>query len=535
MKLFKRFWETPAAPYHFHGGLTLPAHKTCSTQNPVQNLPLSATYWLSLRQRDGQWLAPCVRVGEHVDGGSLIATPTTDEGVNLHAPTSGIITAIEPRYDRHSSNTLALTITLQADGADHFCKPLPSLDERFPREQLRARVSDCGVVGLGGAGFPTARKLALAAKHLVINAAECEPYISCDDMQIREHAAQIVRGAQLSAYILSVDSIHFGIENDKPQAIAALEKAIADAADPRISLTIIPARYPSGNSRQLFELLFNVRVNGKHAHDRGFICHNTATMKAVYDALTHGRPLLERYVTVSGSEIARPQVYRVRIGTPLTELIAQSGGTTPNSRLLIGGSMMGEPQLNAEVGLTKTTNCLLLLPETKAEPTSECIRCGRCSDACPMHLLPQQLYWYSRQQNSAALKNYRLFDCIECGICASVCPSRLPLVDYYRVSKDQLRTQERNEKNAARAQKRHQARLTRLAQQAAERKQKMQEKRAQLQTHQAQFAAETASAEHFDPTRIQADPQKQKMIAEAKARAEARRAARQSSTAGKNL
>ncbi|MDO4776754.1 MAG: electron transport complex subunit RsxC, partial [Cardiobacteriaceae bacterium] len=480
------------APHTFHGGLHVPGHKALSTGQPSRELPLAEHYCLSLRQRNGLLQTALVAEGERVLRGQTLTRENGAGSVPRHAPTSGTIIAISEHDDIHPLHQRAPAILIRPDGRDESAPALPALDwQHTAPDLLLKRIHDCGISGMGGAGFPTARKLKHQNRTLVVNAAECEPYITCDDMQIRECAAEIVKGAQITAHIIGADTIHFGIEDDKPQAIAALERAIAQAQDPRIKITTVPTRYPSGNSRQLFELLLGIRVpTDRHAAEYGLVCHNSATIKAIHDAVILGLPLTERYVTLTGEALARPQVVRARFGTPLDWLIAQAGGANQHARHIIGGPMMGHEQHALAAGIKKTTNCVLLLPALPAPQEDNCIRCARCSDACPMELLPQQLYWYSRNGHSERLKQYRLFDCIECGICASVCPATIPLVDYYRHSKAAIREETRKQAAAEHAKARHEAREARLAREAAEREAKMAAKRAALQQRTAPPPAE---------------------------------------------
>ena len=496
---------------HFHGGLhiTPPHHKNMSTGAPSREAALSAEYAISLRQRDGSAYLAKVAPGERVLRGQLLAEPVNSQDAPVHAPTSGTIRAIEPRPEMHPANQPVPHLILESDGKDESVPPLTALDpDTTDADTLRERIAACGIVGLGGAGFPTARKLGHPANTLVINAAECEPYITCDDLQIRENAADIIRGAQIAAKILNAEHIHFGIEDDKPQAIAALERAAADLNDPRLKISSVPTRYPSGNARQLFELLLGVRVPAdQHASDYGLICHNSGTMKAVYDAVIRGEPLTERYTTISGEGVNQPQVLRIRTGAPVRDLIAQAGGEKGDNRYIIGGPMMGYQIISADTPLQKTGNSLLLLPAIAPAEETPCIRCSRCADACPMELLPQQLLWYSQSDEHKRLKQYRLYDCIECGICAAVCPSAIPLVQYYRHSKGAIRAADEKARAAEHARTRHEARTARLEREAAERQAQMDARRAKLQQNPAADKPErytpaketTASPADFPP------------------------------------
>ena len=516
---------------HFHGGLhiTPPRHKSMSTGAPSRAAALSAEYAISLRQRDGSAYLAKVAPGERVLRGQLLAEPVNSQDAPVHAPTSGTIRAIEPRPEMHPANLPVPHLILDSDGKDEAVPPLPALDpESSDADTLRERIAACGIVGLGGAGFPTARKLGHPANTLVINAAECEPYITCDDLQIRENAADIIRGAQIAAKILNAEHIHFGIEDDKPQAIAALERAAADLNDPRIKISSVPTRYPSGNARQLFELLLGVRVPAdQHASDYGLICHNSGTLKAVYDAVIRGEPLTERYTTISGEGINQPQVLRIRTGAPARDLIAQAGGEKGDNRYIIGGPMMGYEIASADTPLQKTGNSLLLLPTIEPAEESPCIRCSRCADACPMELLPQQLLWYSQSDEHKRLKQYRLFDCIECGICAAVCPSAIPLVQYYRHSKGAIRAADDKARAAEHARARHEARTARLEREAAERQAQMDARRAKLQQNPAADKPERYTpAKETAPHQLPPNDDKTTAIEAAKARAAARRAER---------
>ncbi len=526
-----RFMDWLITPYRkkgtFYGGLHVPSHKSMSTQKPATAPPLPPYLYISLRQIDGNMQIPKVRIGDRVLGGQLISEPCNPDSVPRHAPTSGTITAIEQRADVHPSNLKALHIVIETDGLDETQEALPNLAyQHLDAAMLLARIQQCGIAGMGGAGFPTARKLGHLANTLIVNAAECEPYITCDDMQMREQSSEILQGAQIAAHILKAKQIIIGIEDDKPIAIAAMNKAAKQLNDSRIRIQSVPTKYPSGNQRQLFELLLGVRIpNHHHATDYGLICHNSATIKSIYDAIIKGKPLIERYVSVTGEGICQPQVFKARLGTPIDYLVQQAGGESQPSRWIIGGPMMGYELTKHYAGIKKTTNCVLLLPKQPSADKQEnaCIRCAKCASACPMELLPQQLYWYSRNQQHERLNQYRLFDCIECGICASVCPSYIPLVQYFRYSKGNIREEKRKATAANIARARHEAREARLAREAAERKARMDAKREQLSGKRQPSPNISISSSGHEA--------KQSAIEAAKARAATKRQARLQSLA----
>ena len=463
----------PATP-SFHGGAALPPHKALSAINPSREALLVPRYYLDLLGPRRREALLQVAVGDYVRRGQLLTLPADPAGVAQHAPTSGVVTGLVkyPALGIEGWHTPHLEIT--ADGRDEG-EALPPLDwQNADREILLERIAHCGISGLGGAGFPTARKLRGAATTLVVNMAECEPYLTCDDVQIREQCPAILSGAAIAARLCGAERVVFGIEDDKPAAIAELRAQLAAQNRPDWTMQVVPARYPSGNSRQLFELLFGLRIPADgHASHYGYLCHNSGTLKAVHDAVVLGEPLIERYTTISGEGVRHPAVLRARIGTPLSALLQQCGGAVGLNRAIIGGPMMGFEQADLRAALTKSANGLLLLPRQETAAEEACIRCAQCADACPMELLPQQLYWYSRADDHQKLRQYRLDDCIECGLCAAVCPSHIPLVQYYRDSKERLREETTKAELAAHARQRHEARQQRLEREARQREEKM--------------------------------------------------------------
>ncbi|MDD5392358.1 MAG: electron transport complex subunit RsxC [Thiothrix sp.] len=495
------------------GGLHLDYHKEESTQQPVRNLPLPAELVIPLQQHMGQKASLCVRVGDYVHKGQALTKPDGQMQVPVHASTSGTVTAIEEHPVAHPSGLNDLCIILTPDGKDDWgdARMTPYLDPAQEKpETLRQRISTAGIVGLGGAVFPAAIKLAAHTPitTLIINGAECEPYITCDDMLMREKPDEIIAGIQIMLHMLAPQQCLVGIEDNKPQALAAMQTAAEKAGDRRIQIVSVPTLYPTGSEKQLIKILTGKEVpSGGRPADIGMVCHNAATARAIYRAVVLGEPLLERYVTVTGEGVAHPCNLNVPLGTSVEYLLNQAGGCTPTAdHLLMGGPMMGITLQSGQVPVVKATNCILVktAPEQQ-QPVMPCIRCGRCAESCPANLLPQQLYWHARAREFDKTEHYHLFDCIECGCCAYVCPSHIPLVDYYRFAKAEIRTQRATHAQAEHARNRHEFRLQRL-------ERAKQEKAEKLAKHREQ-AAKTG-----------ADDAKKAAIQAALARAKAKKA-----------
>ena len=352
-----------------------------------------------------------------------------------------------------------------------------------------ARIRDAGIVGLGGASFPTGVKLEPGAGQpvttLIINGAECEPYITCDDMLMREQAPRVIAGVAILKWLSGARECLIGIEDNKPQAIAAMQQALEQHRIDGCEVVSIPTRYPSGGERQLIRVLTGKEVpSGQIPARIGILCNNVGTAAAVADAVLEGKPLISRYLTVTGEGCANPCNLEVLIGTPVGELIAQAGGYTDKaSRLIMGGPMMGFTLEHDRVPAIKASNCLLVASTREApDPgrASACIRCGQCALACPVSLLPQQMYWYARAKDLEKTQEYNLFDCIECGCCSHVCPAHIPLVQYFRYAKNESWDQERERKKSELARQRHEAKSARIERMEAEKKARMQKKKAAL-------------------------------------------------------
>ncbi|MCP3667241.1 MAG: electron transport complex subunit RsxC [Gammaproteobacteria bacterium] len=476
-------------PLHkFHGGLHLPDNKKQSNGQPVLPAPLPNQLILPLQQHIGEIAQPLVKVGNRVLKGEMIARAQGRVSASLHAPTSGQITAIKPMAIPHPSGLTSPCIVIDSDGEERWAGLPPPIEDYLHAdpETLRARIGESGIVGLGGALFPTQVKLTPGAKNsihtLIINGAECEPFITCDDMLMREQADQIVKGIAIIKHLLGAANCLIGIEDNKPEAIDAMSRAVDEQKIEGAEVVTIPTHYPSGGEKQLIRVLTGLEVpSGKIPASIGFVCHNVGTAAAVSNAITLGQPLISRYVTITGEGIRSPCNLHALIGTPISQLMEQAGGYTDQAnRLIMGGPMMGITLPGDDLPITKGTNCLLAASTAEAPdpgPALPCIRCGRCAEACPASLLPQQLYWHTRAKDLEKVQDYNLFDCIECGCCAHVCPSHIPLVQYYRYAKTESWTleQERNQSETAR--QRHEAKATRLARIDAERKARLRKKK----------------------------------------------------------
>lgn len=420
--------------------------------------------------------------------GQPIAQPGPGISAWLHAPASGEVIAIEPRPAPHRLGAPSLSIVIANDSRDERFESRStqgSFEQLSPAEACN-HIALGGIVGLGGAAFPTANKLESSlcenGPRLLLNGAECEPYISCDEMLMRERAADIVFGARMLLHALCAKSCTIAIEEDVPQAEAALRTAIDAAADERIHVRVVPTIYPAGGERQLITSVFGVEVphDGLPANI-GVVCQNVGTAAAIAKWVRDGEPLISRIVTVTGDGVREPGNLETRIGTPIANIIADCGGYTERmSRLIMGGSMMGAPLPHDDLPVLKGTNCVVAASALDLQPRGPempCIRCGACSQVCPAFLLPQQLHWYLHPYDGEQLNRHGLLDCIECGCCDYVCPSQIPLVERFREAKPLLTRELEARINADAARARYQARNERLERLEAEHRAKLAEKR----------------------------------------------------------
>ena len=502
------------AGFGIHGGVHPPEEKQLSNPGTVLDAGLPSSLIIPLSQHIGKPAALRVAPGDKVLGGQILAEADGLVSVPIHAPTSGTVTAVEPRPVPHPSGLQNLCLELACDGQDEWlaCQGIDEWQQESP-QQLIDRIRDAGIAGMGGAGFPTAVKLLTRENApittLIINGTECEPYITADDTLMQTEAEGIVEGAAILAHIVGADAILLAVEDNKPSALKAMETAAAASTRPCEVLTF-PTKYPSGGEKQLIEILTGKQVpTGGLPADLGIVCQNPGTAVAVRDAVRFGRPLTQRIVTVTGRAVSRPGNYLTRLGTPINHLLDAAGfDPRDNRRLIHGGPMMGFALGSPAVPIVKTTNCILVPTEQELPtppPAQACIRCGLCAEACPASLLPQQLYWYARAKDQEQLERHHLADCIECGACSWVCPSHIPLVQYYRAAKGMIADSRAEKLRSDRSRNRFEARQERLEKEAAAR--------------EAQRAARRAAAQKKADAGTEDDP-----VAAAVARAKARKA-----------
>ncbi len=479
----RRLWRFP-------GGVHTPQHKQESTRLPVNAAQLPRRLVLPLHQHIGEPAEPIVNPGDQVLKGQMIARPQGFVSAPIHAPTSGTVVAIADHPVPHPSGLSASCIVLDSDGEERWIdrQPVDNYAE-LAASELRNLIREAGIVGLGGAGFPSYIKYNpghnKSIQTLLLNGVECEPYITCDDMLMRERSAEILAGLQIIRHALQARECLIAIEDNKPEAYAAMCRVTADYKD--IEVVQVPTRYPQGSEKQLIKALTGKEVPSDGlALNIGVVGTNVGTAAAVSRAIHYGEPLISRYMTITGGAVGTPRNLEVLLGTPMDELINQCDGN-PDAieRLIMGGPMMGFALKRHDLPVIKTTNCVLAASAADLpppQPVMPCIRCGACADACPVKLLPQQLYWYSKHRDLDKVQEYNLFDCIECGCCAYVCPSKIPLVQYYRYAKGDIWTREREREKADIARRRHEFHQQRLEREKAEREARRQKKKAALRT-----------------------------------------------------
>ncbi len=528
-------FKTAKDIFPFHGGVHPPENKTQSTQLPIGQLPIPEKIVLPLRQHVGNIPKVKVQVGDYVLKGQLIAEAEGTVSAAIHASTSGTISAIQDAIIPHPSGLPDRCIVITPDGKDQWIEKTPQDWRNAERKTLVASLRLSGIVGLGGATFPTHIKLRADGKSgvhtLVINAAECEPYISCDDMLMRELADEIVKGITIAQYLLGAENVIIGIEDNKPEAAKAMQAAINGHASMQVK--IVPTLYPSGDARRLVHLVLGTEIpHDKRSTEVGLQVFNVATVVALYRYFELGEPSISRIVSMTGN-VQNPQNFDVLFGTPMLHLVKAAGGEKANTtHFIMGGPMMGFDLPSTDVPITKAANCIIAAsPNLFAPPppAMPCIRCARCADACPVNLQPQELYWFAKSDNFEKANDYKLFDCIECGACSYVCPSDIPLVQYYRYAKSEIIALDKAKEAADLARERNDFRLARIEREKQERAQKHAE-RAQAGKAEAAKTEPTSQTNENAATTTGADDAKKAAIAAAIERAKALKAAAQNGT-----
>jgi len=475
---------------HFHGGLKLPGNKAMSTASPIVKATLPKQLIIPVHQHIGESGELLVNTGDKVLKGQMLTLPKAYVSAPIHAPSSGVITDIDLYPAPHPSSLSTQCIVIECDGKDEWIDLDPAEDYlKLSATELRNRIRHAGIVGLGGAAFPTSVKLNPGPDHsietLIINGVECEPYITCDDMLMRERADEIISGIEILLHTLSAKNCLIAVEDNKPEAIDNLKTALKESRLANIHIVSVPTLYPSGGEKQLIKILTGKEVPSDGLPlDISIIVQNVGTTAAVHRAIHFGEPLISRIVTITGEGVDHAKNMDVLIGTSMAELVEQSGGYNNSADMLVmGGPMMGFTLNTDQLPIIKGCNCLLVesAEQRVSDKVMPCIRCGECTKVCPANLLPQQLYWHASSKNFDQVQDYHLFDCIECGCCAYVCPSHIPLVQYYRFAKTEIWNQERERIKSDHARDRHDFREARLNREKKEREERLRKKKEMLE------------------------------------------------------
>jgi electron transport complex protein RnfC len=485
--------------FKFSGGVHPEGFKTLTTSAAIEKLPLPRRLYVPLQQHIGAPAKAVVEAGQHVLKGELIAESQGNVSASVHAPTSGTVTAVAEHPAPHPSGLPVTCIIIDTDGKDEWIDlPAPVDPFRLPEKEIAARVSAAGIVGLGGATFPSALKFNLALKQkvdtLVINGAECEPYLTSDDRLMQERTAKVVDGIRIMMLAVNARRVLIAIEDNKPQA----HKIMAAACEPYLDIQVmkVPTRYPMGSEKHLVYTVTGKEIPaGKLAADIGVMVHNVGTAYAVYEALFENKPLLSRIVTISGGAVTQPRNLEVLFGTPVSELIDYCGGLKKQAaRLLMGGPLMGLVIPDLDVPVIKGCNGVIALTkkEVRLEQQNACIRCSRCVAACPCGLVPLEMAANIKAGNFDRAVEYGVRDCISCGSCAYVCPSNIPLVHFFNYAKGELVA-----RHKAKEQQKYTGELTRQRQARMEK----------IEKERAAIAAKAAAAKKAREARLAAQQQ----------------------------
>lgn len=478
--------------FRIRGGVHPNSSKEATCEQPIISLPMPEVLRIPLQQHIGAPAEPIVKRGDYVLKGQLLANSQGAISAPVHAPTSGYIRKIGKHPAPHPSGLPVRTITLEADGKDKWIDldPQESPFDLDP-DEIATRVAVAGIVGMGGATFPSAVKLGLQKRYnlhtLVINGAECEPFLTCDDRLMREQAQEVIDGIRITMHGLQVNKALVAIENNKPQAQAAMKEAARDFED--IIIVPVPVRYPMGSEKHLVQALTGKETPARAlTADIGIVVHNIATVRAIQQAIRFGKPLIDRVVTVSGSAIKQPSNVLVPIGTPVSHLLDACGGFTEEpERLLSGGPMMGQPLPSLEVPIVKGSSGILVLTKKEAatREAMPCIRCGSCVTACPCGLVPLEMAAHARIGDLQGAADLGITDCVSCGSCSYVCPAHIPLVQYFNYAKGALTEQQRAKYKQEETKRLAEARTVRMEKIKQAKKEMMAKRKAEMAAKKA--------------------------------------------------
>ena len=429
--------------FRFRGGVHPNDKKQQTEHQAIEKIAMPKMLYIPVLQHIGAPLESLVNVGDKVLKGEKIAESSAFLVSPIHAPTSGTIKKIENHYFTLMGEMN--TIFLEPDGEDKWCELFPIADwKKATKDELLKQIKNCGVVGLGGASFPTQIKLDppldVRIDTLLLNGAECEPYLTSDNRVMLEKTPQMIEGIKILKKILNVENVIIGIEDNKKEAIAKLKEAVLETG---IDIKVLKTLYPQGGEKQLIKATLNREVpSGKLPMSVGVVVQNTTTAVAIYEAVVNGTPIIDKVVTVAGNAVKAPKNIQALIGTPISELL-DAGDTNREEidKLIVGGPMMGMAQHTELVPVVKGTSGVLGLTssETNHCKSRACIGCGKCIEVCPMGLTPIMYPRIAENESWEEMKTYNLMDCIECGCCSYICPSNRPLTESIKLGKTKLR------------------------------------------------------------------------------------------------
>jgi len=429
----------------FERGIHPEYQKEITSNKPITSAQLPSRVVIPLSQHTGAPAKPEVNIGDEVKRGQLIGSPAGFVSAPVHASISGKVTAIAEFL--HPSGRMISSVVIESDGKDEGISFKENVDYMsMGVEEIKAVIKDAGIVGLGGAAFPTNVKLSPPKEKpidtVILNGAECEPYLTADHRLMVEHSQEIVEGLKIIMKTLGVNKGYIGIEENKPDALEKMREVVSKESN--IEIRALEVKYPQGAEKMLIKAIKGREVPSRGLPmDVGVVVQNVGTALAIYEAVRYGKPLIERVVTVTGKGIKEPKNLMVRIGTLISDVVGQCGGLVNGAvKVIVGGPMMGFAQWSLDVPVIKGTSGILVLTEDEYVSSEEyfpCIRCGNCIDVCPMGLNPSMLSILSEKGRYEETKEYNLFDCFECGSCAFVCPANRPMVQFMRLAKSMVK------------------------------------------------------------------------------------------------